>query len=200
MKTKVLSTEDEIRAFSDPYRFKILTNLWKFQKPATVKQIADAMGEVPAKVHYHVKKLEKVGILELSHTKEINGIIAKYYKTTAGSFRIKGSEFNPSVARGMLNKTQTIIAMLYDESKEVFLNYLDKKSKSISDEKNKMQIEMGLISKSELYLTDNEVEEFEKLLEKVKTFVNNHDEDNRENAKAYHFFKAMFPIEENGED
>lgn len=58
------------------------------KKPATVKQIADKLGEVPANIHYHVKKLEKSNIVSLDHTEEIRGIIAKYYKPTAERFEI----------------------------------------------------------------------------------------------------------------
>ena len=78
----------EIKAFSDPYRMMIMKQYYKLARPATVKQIADEMGEVPAKVHYHVKKLESVGILKLKHTKEINGIIAKFYEPTAQTFKV----------------------------------------------------------------------------------------------------------------
>lgn len=196
LRTKVLSTEDEIRAFSDPYRYKILSNLWKLQKPSTVKQIADKMGEVPAKVHYHVKKLVKAGILELSHTKEINGIVAKYYKSTAENFEIKGEEFSPSFAKGMLNRTQTIVATFFDESKRDFLNYLDKTSKKDYDNEENKTIDLGTVSKSKIYLTDDEAKEFKKLLKKLKRFENNHNEDNSEITKGYHFINAMFPIEE----
>ncbi|MGL5244429.1 MAG: ArsR/SmtB family transcription factor, partial [Sarcina sp.] len=80
-----LTTLEQIKAYSDPYRLKIITFLRNNREAATVKEIADFFGEVPAKVHYHIKKLEKAGILELVRTKEIKGIIAKYYYLTAES-------------------------------------------------------------------------------------------------------------------
>lgn len=89
MKDTMLLTElSAIKAYSDPYKIKILQTYYKLNQPATVKQIADYMGEVPAKVHYHVKKLEAVGILKLMHTREINGITAKYYQPMAKHFDI----------------------------------------------------------------------------------------------------------------
>ena len=68
---KKLTTVERIRAFSDPYRLQIISTLRNFKRPATVKEISDEMGETPAKVHYHVKKLEKAGILVLVATKYI---------------------------------------------------------------------------------------------------------------------------------
>ena len=79
-KVKVLRSLEEVKALSDPYRFKILNCFYEMKKPATVKQIADKLGEVPANIHYHVKKLEKFDIVRLHHTEEIRGIVAKYYK------------------------------------------------------------------------------------------------------------------------
>ncbi len=86
---KILTTLEEIKSFSDPYRIIILKHYFRLKRPCTVKQIADEMGEVPAKVHYHVKKLEASGILCLNHTKEINGILAKYYLPAAKTFKIE---------------------------------------------------------------------------------------------------------------
>lgn len=89
---KVLTTLDEIKSFSDPYRIIIMKHFFRLKRPATVKQIADEMGDVPAKVHYHVKKLVASGLLKLNHTKEINGILAKYYEPTAKMFHIENQE------------------------------------------------------------------------------------------------------------
>jgi predicted transcriptional regulator len=89
---KVLTTLNEIKSFTDPYRIIIMKHYFRLNKPSTVKQIADEMGDVPAKVHYHVKKLETAGILRLNHTKEINGIVAKYYEPTARTYKIENQE------------------------------------------------------------------------------------------------------------
>lgn len=89
---KVLTTMEEVRSFTDPYRIVIMKQYLKMNRPATVKQIADEMGDVPAKVHYHVKKMIAAGLLKLDHTKEINGILAKYYEPTARTFQIENKE------------------------------------------------------------------------------------------------------------
>jgi Predicted transcriptional regulators len=95
--TKELNTVEEIKVLSDPFRYKILNCFYKVGVPSTVKQIADNLGEVPAKVHYHVKKMEKTGILILTHTKEVNGIVAKYYEPTAKRFEIKDQAYYDSM-------------------------------------------------------------------------------------------------------
>lgn len=158
-----LTTLDEIKAFSDPYRVQILRCLKHFGEPATVKQIADEMGEVPAKVHYHVKKLEKVGILELVYTKEINGIIAKYYNLTAKTFTIKNSDYESPTFKLFLDKTQTLIANVFDDAKRIFLNQV----KSSKPDKSEIQSEDSFITSTYAYLTEAQYADFQKYIKEL---------------------------------
>lgn len=89
MKERIVISEIKaIKTYSDPYKQMILQTYYNLMRPATVKQVSDIMGEVPAKVYYHVKKLEEYGFLKLCYTRDINGIIAKYYEPTAKCFEI----------------------------------------------------------------------------------------------------------------
>ncbi len=44
----------------------------------TPKQMSNELGIFPSAVTSHIKKLETLGVLRLDHTKQINGITAKY--------------------------------------------------------------------------------------------------------------------------
>src|SRR5689334_24250914 len=66
-------------------------------KPMTVTQLGEYLGEAPAKMHYHVRELERVGLVKLVATREKSGILEKYYRSVAKSFR----------ATDMLLRTQT---------------------------------------------------------------------------------------------
>ena len=119
-----LTTLEQIKAYSDPYRLKIITYLRNNQESATVKEIADFFGEVPAKVHYHIKKLEKAGILELVKTKEIKGIIAKYYYLTAESFNIEGNQIKKEAKQVYKSQILNILSEYYDSSEDsIGFNY-----------------------------------------------------------------------------
>jgi len=110
----------EIKAFSDPYRMVIMKNYYTLARPATVKQIADEMHEVPAKVHYHVKKLESAGILKLKHTKEINGIVAKFYEPTAQTFKIYNQEIGDITFNNQVGDDGEIND-IFENTKKLFL-------------------------------------------------------------------------------
>lgn len=175
---KVLKTTDEIKAFSDPYRLEILNRFYKFKEPATVKQVADDMGEVPAKVYYHVKKMEECGIVRLVYTREINGIIAKYYEPAAKKFDIRKFNIAEPLQKVMLNETQSMMASIYNDSLKDMLQ-------SISDNKGyKMN---AAITKDNLYLTDDELKAFCKMID---DFCENHNSRKTDdgNIHEYHFF------------
>lgn len=191
---KYLSTLDEIKAFSDPYRLQILTTYRKFDRPATVKEIADKLQETPAKVHYHVKKLEKVGILKLVDTKEINGIIAKYYLPTAERFVIKHKDHDKELHKVILSEAQRVISNLYDNSKKMVLEEIIRTDTEQEDNMKKDMTEF--ITSSNLYLTKEDAKELAKHISKLSKKRKKNTE---EETSKYHMFAVLFPVEDDDE-
>ena len=76
-----IETIEQLRAVADLLRLRIIDLLQK--QPMTVTQLGEMMGEAPAKMHYHVRELEKVGLLKLVETREKGGILEKYYQPVA---------------------------------------------------------------------------------------------------------------------
>ena len=54
----------------------------------TVTQLGDILGIAPARVHYHVRELEKVGLLCPVETREKGGILEKYYQPVAKNISV----------------------------------------------------------------------------------------------------------------
>jgi predicted ArsR family transcriptional regulator len=187
--TRILSSIDEVKALSDPYRFRILNCLNDIGQPATVKQIADKLGEVPAKVHYHIKKLESYDIVRLHHTEEVKGIIAKFYLPTAKHFEIKCTEGQGEFAENlMLGETQRMIGKIYEDSKDIFLEQLQKKAASQGNDKAK-----GTITANDVYLSEDQALELEKYIE---DFFEKHKlEDRSKGQKKYHCFFSIIKTE-----
>jgi DNA-binding transcriptional regulator GbsR (MarR family) len=128
MKTvRTLSTDEEIRIVSDPYRLRIIAVYKESAKPMTVKEVAVAMNEVPAKVHYHVKKLLSIHILELDHVEVIKGIHAKYYKLVTASFRLDYSS-QPENRSSLIDHSAVMLGNMIDDFKrDVNLAYENRK-------------------------------------------------------------------------
>lgn len=76
-----IETLEQLRAIADILRIHIIGLLE--QRPMTVTQLGERLGLAPAKVHYHVRELERVGLVELVETREKGGILEKYYQPIA---------------------------------------------------------------------------------------------------------------------
>ena len=186
-KEKKLCTIEEIKAISDPYRMKILETFKLFNRPATVKEVADALGEVPAKIHYHVKKLEKYEIIKLVYTKEIKGIVAKYYEPTASRFQIGSGDVSDSLKKIYKNEICKIVNDRFESNKIKFIESLDKSFKNKKEEDNTN----GILLESALYATEEEIDEFR---EYIDNFIENHKKDSCDKNKnniEYALFTAI---------
>ncbi|MBO8164653.1 MAG: helix-turn-helix domain-containing protein [Brevibacillus sp.] len=73
---------EALKSLSIPERVKIL-ELFEDLQPRTAKQIATELGENAARLHYHVKELVRVGLLEQVDTRVKGSIVEKYYQPVA---------------------------------------------------------------------------------------------------------------------
>ena len=75
---------EQIKLLSDPRRMAILRLL--MAEPATLTQLGRAMGEHPAWVRHHLKKLEDAGLVEMVTAQVSGGFVEKYYQARARAF------------------------------------------------------------------------------------------------------------------
>jgi len=165
LEEKILTTAEEIKAFSVPYRIQILNIFESLGRAATVKEVADIMKEVPAKVHYHVKVLEKFDIVKLDHTKEINGIIAKYYEPTAEKYTIPSTQVGETVSEAIKQQKVRLFDSIFERGKSI---YIDEMSTANDSQKLK---DKGVLSLANIYLTKDEFIELRKI---IKDFCDDH--------------------------
>lgn len=83
----VLESPEQIKAFTDPLRVRVLRIL--SERAATNQQIADTLGEPHAKVLYHVRFLVDVGLIHLVDTQIKGGNVEKYYRALAYIFDLR---------------------------------------------------------------------------------------------------------------
>jgi len=179
--TKVLSTLDEIRAFSDPYRLEIISTLHQLRRPATVKQVAVKMGEVPAKVYYHMKKMEKVGLVRIVYTEEINGIIAKFYEPTAQIYRIVKEEIQPKWIDTILTEERQAYGALFDKNKNIFIKYAPDHPQNLH------------LASKVLYMSD---EEAATLRKDIRQLLEQYQKPLSPEKKAYSLFSSLVCMED----
>ncbi len=82
----VVERPGQIKALSNPERVRILTLL--IERPGTAKQVADWIEGTRGRVHYHIKELEKAGLVEMVAKIEKGGVVEKYYRAVARNFYV----------------------------------------------------------------------------------------------------------------
>lgn len=92
---------EQLRGLADPHRLAILRRL--MQSPCTITQIGRGLSEEPAKVRYHVKELERLGLVQLVEKREKGGALEKYYEAVARSFLLNLTILSADAHEGDLN-------------------------------------------------------------------------------------------------
>ncbi|HEY7832539.1 MAG TPA: helix-turn-helix domain-containing protein [Ktedonobacterales bacterium] len=76
-----LESIEQVRGIADELRLRVGNVL--ISQPMTVTQLGALLNEPPAKIHYHVRELERLGVVKLVETREKGGILEKYYRAVA---------------------------------------------------------------------------------------------------------------------
>lgn len=93
----IISSLETLKVVADPLRKRILE---LFDKPNTVKAIARQLGTTPSKLYYHVNLLEEHGLLRVTDTRIVSGIIEKQYQCAARVIRVKAGLLSPTPEEG----------------------------------------------------------------------------------------------------
>lgn len=89
----MITTLEALKVFSDPLRQQIIEALLEGAK--TVKQVAAELELAPTKLYYHVNLLEEHGLIQVTETRIVSGIIEKRYMAAALEFAIERALLTP---------------------------------------------------------------------------------------------------------
>lgn len=76
----------QFKALGHPLRHKLLLVLRR--QPATLAQLAAAVGSTKGTVGYHVRVLESAGLLRVGGTRQVRGGTEQYYEPTSGGLTL----------------------------------------------------------------------------------------------------------------
>lgn len=141
-----IETVEQLRAISDMLRIRIIALLEK--RAMTATQVGEELGLASAKVHYHVRELEKVGLLKLVERREKGGILEKYYQPVAHDISV-----NKALLSSQSDELQTAFRELLDQIANGFLQAFRQRN-----EPENLQASAVLsIHLEHLYLTQEEL-------------------------------------------
>ncbi|MFJ4436704.1 ArsR/SmtB family transcription factor [Streptomyces sp. NPDC088923] len=78
-----VTTDEQLRAVSSLTRHRIMAVL-RFE-PATITQIAERVGLAKGSSSYHVRLLERAGLVKVVRTRKVRGVTERYYAMAARS-------------------------------------------------------------------------------------------------------------------
>ena len=80
---------ETVRVLADPLRLRLLEAMAaRLDHAWSVKELARALGEPPTKLYYHVNLLEEHGLLVVTGSQLVSGILEKRYQPVAASVTV----------------------------------------------------------------------------------------------------------------
>ncbi|MCL4562749.1 MAG: winged helix-turn-helix domain-containing protein [Chloroflexi bacterium] len=95
---------EQVQATAEPTRWRILNLL--VARPMTGSQLARVLGIPRPLAHYHLKVLDKVGLVAFQEERLRGGVVEKYYRARAREFR-SDHLTDPARLRATQNKTDS---------------------------------------------------------------------------------------------
>lgn len=83
---KVIDDLATLRLLSDPLRLRLIEELGSH--PTTVKALARTLAMKPNRLYYHVNLLEEHGLIKVTETRVVSGIIERTYGLVAKHFAV----------------------------------------------------------------------------------------------------------------
>ncbi len=133
----VIEDPETAKILIDKTRHKIL-HLLKM-KEHTISELSEFLGLSPQAVFYHLKILEKHGLVEVVKTVSKKNLIEKYYRATARIFLVsylvfESEEFEEEV-RDIVSEAMEVfgLKMDYEEFVDLMRTYLSLKSRALEE-------------------------------------------------------------------
>ncbi|MBN2874302.1 MAG: helix-turn-helix transcriptional regulator [Spirochaetales bacterium] len=116
----LLDTEARVKAFTHPYRMKLVHVFRETRRAMTATEVARVLGDGPGRVHYHMRVLEAAGIVKVARTETVNGILARYYEPTAKHYSVADAMSGPG-CDGTRGEVARMISRRFRDGLRAFL-------------------------------------------------------------------------------
>ena len=180
--TYQLETIEQMRALAEELRLRIIEALGR--QAMTSKQLALLLGEAPAKVHYHLHELEKVGLVNLVEIREKGNMLEKYYRAVARSISASESLFQ----RVPPDET---IAAVREFLQQISQRFIELLTYWLARQETKEPVSAHLTGE-QLWITN---EEYQQLTKQIGALVEPYKHvRNVEGAREHTFVEIFYPV------
>ena len=191
----IVNDLETLKVLADPLRLQII----ELMTPAarTVKQLAADLNLPPTKLYYHIKQLEERSLIRVVDTRIVSGILEKQYQSAALSYRVNKALFSLTSQAGK-EGLNVMLTGLFEDTKEDIQNSVEAGVIDVSaqEEDEKALYRSLVISRSTLYMTPEQAEEFYKRLRSlVREYLRDEDHllPSSTDEQAYGLMLALYP-------
>jgi len=103
-----------LRVLADPMRSFIVYSVTAEAK--TAKTLAAEMGCPTTRLYYHLRQLEKHGLVFVERTRLVSGIVEKHYRAIAREIRLDAAAFG-SGTKPDRRRTQALLGFVFDQTR-----------------------------------------------------------------------------------
>jgi DNA-binding transcriptional ArsR family regulator len=189
--TFTITSLETLNIVSDELRAKILETL--STEPLTVKEVAARLDLDPKKLYYHFRMLEEHGLIRVTSTQIISGIIEKHYQTRAHYFLVDAS----LLAFGEQTPGRNVdigLSYVFDKAKEAIRQGL---ASGVVEAARNAPITRRLLARREsLFLTSAQVQYFYTQLEALaKEMEMSQAEGTESDCQWYDMVISLYPVQ-----
>jgi DNA-binding transcriptional ArsR family regulator len=173
----VASDIPTLKAMAEPLRMRLVMLL--DDGDLTVKEMAARLGVPPTRLYYHVRILEKFGLIRVTSTRMVSGIEERRYGTTALTWTVSDTMLgNPAIS--------DVLKAMFDMARAELLLALGVSGPPVGDPGGAVPMLMS----TRAYLTPDEVREFtHALAELIQGYT---DREKRPDTTEYHATFAVY--------
>lgn len=173
---KVIDDLATLRLLSDPLRLRLIEELGI--RPTTVKALAKTLGMKPNRLYYHVNLLEEHGLIKVTDTRLVSGIVERTYGLVAKHFAVSDDLSMPTELKREV--ADTLLRTVGAELAEALTDEADGGPG-------------GVVGRIQLWLTDDERAGFEKqLAELLAAYASNEKQRADAEADRYTLLYALY--------
>jgi DNA-binding transcriptional ArsR family regulator len=197
-----ISSLETLKVISDPTRLHMLETL--AEGPMTVKQVARELGTSPTKLYYHINLLEEHGLIVVTGSRIVSGIIEKQYRTRAYNVKIDRALLNIGGGGENNESLDALLSVIFDSSRDDVRQGINNGTIKLSQD-DEGRDSNAILMRSIAFLTPEQFNEyyarFRELFAEMSKAADEHLKNKRvPGARRYGLTVAFYPTFEGNQD
>jgi DNA-binding transcriptional ArsR family regulator len=188
--TFVVTEPEQAAALLHPIRSEIISLL---KVPQSATELSKKMNDSAQKVNYHLKALEKVGLVIRAGTRNVRNLVEVLYKSAGKTFLLSDSlGLSQETIQKLQNQTALAhVLSLTEKIKRDSISLMEQaEDEEIPSAVMEMELSLSGIEERQTFLQD-----YANMLTEL---INKHHKPKQANSRTYHVSMAMYPQPEGG--